>query len=70
MLVADLRGPTMFARIGVMRALKPRASAPIIIVWMNPGVGRDLSLFRELDHVDRRRVSRCPAGSAFERRVY
>jgi hypothetical protein len=34
-----------------------RPSAPVIGVGMNPNVRRDLALLRQLDHVDRRRVS-------------
>jgi hypothetical protein len=36
-------------------------SAPLIIIRMYPRIRRDLSPWRELDHVNRRRVSPCPA---------
>jgi hypothetical protein len=36
-------------------------SAPLIIIRMYPRIRRDLSPLRELDHVNRRRVSPCPA---------
>jgi hypothetical protein len=43
MLVATLGGPTMFARIGVMRALNRRCSLPVLpsVSYLTEGTGRE-----------------------------
>jgi Restriction endonuclease len=38
-----------------------RVVSPIIVIRMYPRVGRDLALLRQVDRVNRRRVSPCPA---------
>ncbi len=38
-----------------------------IVFGMNPGVGRNLPLFRKPDHLHPWRIARRPAGAAFER---
>jgi len=44
-------------------------SSPIIIVGMHPRVRRDLTLLRQLDHVNGRCVSPLLASPAFQRRL-
>ena len=47
-LVVELGGPTMFARIGVMRALKPRPCSRVLIRRESSMTVREKKLRRDL----------------------